>query len=99
DVDGNVDNSRDNDGIDGDKNIVGDGTVLQLVTTLLTFLGGILNGDDTPPPVAQPCNQLTESGGQGTTSTVHQLGVSGPTSFQLQYEMYSIPDQLQVFYE
>ena len=50
-----------------------------------------------PPPV--PCNQLTTAGGVGVTTTVHELGTAGPTSFQLTYEMFSIPDQLDVFYE
>lgn len=51
----------------------------------------------TPPPVA--CSQLVSSGGQGETFTDTELGMTGPTSFQLYYEMYNIPDQLQVIYE
>jgi hypothetical protein len=47
----------------------------------------------------QPCNEATESGGQGTTTTIHELGTAGPTSFQLTYQMYTQQDQLEVFYE
>lgn len=50
-----------------------------------------------PPP--QPCDSTTQSGGQGITETVHQLGVSGPTSFLFQWEAFGIPDQFEVFYE
>ena len=46
-----------------------------------------------------PCNQSSSSGGQGTTVTVYELGTAGPTSFQVQYEMYNIPDQLDITYE
>lgn len=49
------------------------------------------------PPLA--CNQTALSGGEGTTTTVHQLGITGPTSFQLTYDMVFQPDQLEVFYE
>ena len=48
---------------------------------------------------AEPCNATTSSGGQGVTTTVHSLGVAGPTSFLFEWETLSQPDQLQVFYE
>ena len=49
--------------------------------------------------VIAPCNQSTASGGQGTTSTVYELGTKGPTSFQVYYQMYGQPDQMEIFYE
>lgn len=51
------------------------------------------------PVIIQPCNQATNSGGQGVTTTVHELGRPGPTTFVLAYDTYSIPDQIQVTYE
>ncbi|WP_245545762.1 hypothetical protein [Nocardia higoensis] len=50
-------------------------------------------------PQTQQCNQSTESGGEGVTETVHQLGTSGPTSFVLSYETENVPDRIQVFYQ
>lgn len=53
-------------------------------------------GPVVPPP--QPCNQTTQSGGGGDTTTVHELGTSG-TQFDLYYNMYGVPDLLEVYYE
>lgn len=33
------------------------------------------------------------------TRTTYAIGTAGPTSFSVAYAMYSIPDQLEVFYE
>lgn len=52
----------------------------------------------TLPPVPT-CTQSTTSGGQDGSTTNHELGRPGPTSFQLTYDMGEVPDQLQVFYE
>lgn len=51
-----------------------------------------------PTPVT-PCNTATQSGGQGVTTTVHELGTAGPTSFLFEWETLNQPDQLEVFYE
>lgn len=51
-----------------------------------------------PTPVAV-CNDTTSSGGPGVTTTAHELGVAGPTSFLFEWEAYTVPDQFQVFYE
>lgn len=51
-----------------------------------------------PTPVAE-CNTATSSGGQGVTTTVHELGTAGPTSFLFEWETLNQPDQLEVFYE
>ncbi len=45
-----------------------------------------------------PCNAKTISGGFGVTPTLHSVGSKSGT-IQLNYEMYSIPDKLEVFYE
>ena len=45
-----------------------------------------------------PCNAKTISGGFGVTPTLHSVGSMSGT-IQLNYEMYSIPDKLEVFYE
>lgn len=51
-----------------------------------------------PTPVL-PCNQATQSGGEGVTTTVHELGTTGPTSFLFEWEALNQPDTFQVFYE
>lgn len=51
-----------------------------------------------PTPVA-PCNASTSSGGAGVTTTVHDIGVAGPTSFVFDWEAQNVPDQFEVFYE
>ncbi|MEV6336032.1 hypothetical protein AB0M12_15095 [Nocardia vinacea] len=60
---------------------------------------GSSGGGQSAPPQTQRCNQSTKSGGAGVTDTMHQLGRSGPASFVLVYETYSIPDLIEVFYE
>lgn len=51
------------------------------------------------PVVVQPCDAQTISGGQGVTTTGHELGTSGPTSFLFEFDAVSVPDRFQVFYE
>lgn len=51
-----------------------------------------------PTPVAV-CNDTTSSGGPRVTTTGHELGLAGPTSFLFEWEAYTVPDQFQVFYE
>ena len=54
----------------------------------------------TPKPTIPPtpCNTATNSGGEGVTRTVHQLGRSSGT-FTFSYEAYSIPDQFEIYYD
>lgn len=66
--------------------------------------GHLDHGDTTgpcepPPPPPQPCNAATISGGEGVTVTNHQLGQSGPASFQFDYETFIVPDQITIRYE
>lgn len=63
---------------------------------LLTISNGCDPGSVSPP---QPCSQTTGSGGEGFTSTVHELGVNGPTSFVFEWEALNQPDQFEVLYE
>jgi hypothetical protein len=56
------------------------------------------NGGSPPTGGGQPCNSSTNSGGEGVTSTVHQLGRSSGT-FIFQYDAFSIPDQFDILYE
>lgn len=60
---------------------------------------GSADGGGSFGPLTQLCNQSTKSGGAGVTSTVHQIGRTGPTSFVLSYETYAIPDLIEVFYQ
>lgn len=55
------------------------------------------NGNCVPPP--QPCNAATQSGGEGTTVTLHELGRPGPLSFEFEYETFSVPDEIIIRYE
>lgn len=50
-------------------------------------------------PQTQRCNQTTQAGNDGVTTTRHELGRSGPTSFVLAYETEDVPDLIDVFYE
>lgn len=74
----------------------GSGILGDLLDTGSGILGGSSSGSS---ETVQPCNSSTKSGGEGVTNTVHQLGVTGPTSFVLSYETLNIPDRIQVFYE
>lgn len=51
--------------------------------------------DDRPP---RPCGEATASGGQGTTRTRHALGAT-PGVVRIAYEMFTIPDRLDCFYQ
>lgn len=62
-------------------------------------LGSAVLGNGSSLPTTQNCNNSRKSGGEGITSTYHQLGRSGPTSFVLDYETYNIPDSIEVIYE
>lgn len=61
--------------------------------------GSFGDGTGSSAPQTQQCNQSTKSGGAGVTSTNHQIGRTGPTSFVLSYETYAIPDKIEVFYQ
>jgi hypothetical protein len=43
------------------------------------------------------CDVTTNSGGEGTTSTVHALGAA-PGTVNISYETYSVPDRIDVYY-
>ena len=51
--------------------------------------------DDEIPVV--PCNNTTNSGGAGVTETYHDLG-STPGTAVVSYNMYSVPDKMEIFY-
>ncbi len=50
------------------------------------------------PSAAIPCNSRTESGKEGITRKTHDLGENAGTA-TISYEMYSVPDKLEVYYE
>ncbi|WP_338039872.1 hypothetical protein [Nocardia mangyaensis] len=75
----------------------GSGILGELLDTGSGILGGGASGGSAE--AAQQCNRSTKSGGAGVTTTVHQLGVAGPTTFVLAYETLNIPDRIQAFYE
>lgn len=58
--------------------------------------GGGGDGGGTVPP--EPCNKVTPSGGAGVTTNVHELGRTSGT-FDLSYQMYTVPDQLDLYYQ
>jgi hypothetical protein len=50
-------------------------------------------------PVIQQCSTATTSGGAGVTTTVSELGTTGPTSFLFQFDAQSVPDRFQIYYQ
>lgn len=74
------------------------GDLIDLLNTGSSILQGGPTGPSGPPAV-QKCNASTKSGNDGITETIHQLGVTGPTSFVLRYETYNVPDRIEVFYQ
>lgn len=72
-------------------------SVVDFGSSVLDGGSSILNSGSFAP--TQQCNGSTQSGGEGVTDTRHELGRSGPTSFVLNYETLSVPDQIDVFYE
>lgn len=62
-------------------------------------LGSVILENGSSLPTTQQCNQSRKSGGAGVTSTYHDLGRSGPTSFVLTYETVNIPDNIEVLYQ
>jgi hypothetical protein len=54
----------------------------------------------TPPfdGPAAPCNQASNSGGAGVTTTVHQLGRASGT-FTFRYDAFGVPDRFDISYE
>ncbi len=61
--------------------------------------GGGGGGGPAAPEQTLPCNASAQSGHDGVTVTRHELGRSGPLSFQLTYNTYSVPDRITVFYQ
>ncbi len=78
--------------------INGGSSVLDLGSSILGLGLGSSQPNGPSGPIQQ-CNQSTQSGNDGVTNTTHRLGRSGPASFVLSYETYSVPDDIQVFYE
>ncbi|GGK52765.1 hypothetical protein [Nocardia camponoti] len=75
---------------------------IDILGDLLDVGSGVLSGsggDGSSDGPTQPCNRSRKSGGAGVTTTTHSLGRSGPLSFVLTYETFSIPDRIQVFYQ
>ncbi len=61
-----------------------------------TSPGPLVPTDPTGPVLG--CNQATNSGGAGVTTTVHELGRTGGT-FTFSYNAFSIPDRFDITYE
>lgn len=67
------------------------------VDGLINFGLSALNATGSLAPT-QPCNASTQSGGDGITTTNHELGGSGPMTFNLRYETYTLQDKIEVLY-
>lgn len=50
------------------------------------------------PPGTIPCNESTNSGADGITRNTHDLGDNIGIA-TITYEMYNVPDKIEVFYE
>ena len=59
---------------------------------------GCIDATDDSEVNAQPCNAATQSGGDGVTNTIHELGQTSGT-FDFTYQAYTVEDQFEVFYE
>ena len=59
---------------------------------------GCDNADDNDETNVQQCNNATQSGGEGVTTTVHELGATSGT-FEFDWDAQNIPDQFEVIYE
>jgi hypothetical protein len=46
----------------------------------------------------QECNAKTNSGGEGITTTIHELGVK-PGKVIIDFNTHNVPDKIEVFYE
>lgn len=86
--------------LDGGSSILdGDirGGARQLVDEGISIFNTIPGSGSAAP--RQFCNNATLAGGPGITQTNHDLGRSGPLSFNISWETYSIPDIIDVFYQ
>lgn len=59
---------------------------------------GCASASDSDETDAVACNATTQAGGQGVTTTVHELGSNSGT-FEFFYDAYSIPDAFEIKYE
>ena len=50
------------------------------------------------PIATNPCDVQQKSGGTGITETIHELGPD-PGIVQIEYDMASVPDKLEVYYQ
>jgi hypothetical protein len=85
-------NTNDGTGATGSSTSMNKKGIVQDVSYVVVY--SVTSG---PPP--QACDSSTTSGGPGVTVTTHELGESGPTMFDFDYEPYNVPDQFEVLYE
>lgn len=86
--------------LDGGSSIL-DGDIRSGVGQILNEGISIFNslpGSGSAAP-RQFCNNATLAGGPGITQTNHDLGRSGPLSFDLSWETWNVPDTIDVFYQ
>ncbi len=62
-------------------------------------LYGVTSAPEEPTGAVVGCDETQASGGFGVTTTVHELGTTGPISFLVSWDMLIQKDQMQVFYE
>ncbi|WP_235916509.1 hypothetical protein [Spelaeibacter cavernicola] len=90
-------------GSSGGSSDTGSGLVdggIDIIESGIGILGNSLSGGlGSSSPSTQQCDESTQSGHDGVTETLHQLGRGGPLSFVLSYETYNVPDQIEVFYQ
>lgn len=78
-----------------------DGNIVDGARGILNTGSSIINSLPGTGSIAprQRCNEATLAGGPGVTQTQHDLGRSGPLTFQIRWETYAIPDIIEVFYQ
>ena len=70
-----------------------------ITITVYDLNGNVSNSFETCITVTKPqgCNVTRVSGGEGITSTLHDMG-SNPGAVKIEYETYTVPDRIDVYY-
>lgn len=87
--------------LDSGSGILDGGSIVDSAIDILNSGSSMINSLPGTGSIAprQFCNQDTLAGGPGVTQTLHDLGRSGPASFELRWETLDIPDNIDVFYQ
>ena len=88
-------NTNSGSGTSGSSTSTNNQGVVQNISYVVVY--AVTSDDPLPPP--QPCDASTAAGGEGVTTTLHELGEGGPTAFVFDWEAFGVPDQFEVRYD